>query len=68
VADYPASQVSIGSETWKTSICYWGDTYWDILVDLHADEGTTVSDLVMSARVYPERDSFRYEIGLIYVP
>jgi len=68
VKDYPASEVSIGGETWKSSFCYWEETYWSILIDLHVDQELVVSDLVMSAKVYPEGEWYRYEIGLIYVP
>ena len=68
IVEYPANVVSIGTESWKNSICRWMGEYWDILVDLYVDDIDEISDLVLGARVFPVEEGYRYEIGLVYVP
>ena len=68
IKDYPASRVSIGTKTWESCICMWQGDCWDVLIDLHIDDEADVSDLVLSAKVLPDGDHFKYDVGFVHVP
>jgi hypothetical protein len=64
---YGASLASLPEETWKTSVCQWQLTHWDVLVDLFTiEEGP--SDLVLFAEVFEQGEVYHTEIISVHVP
>ncbi len=68
IQGYPASKVSLGPDTWTTSICRYEDEGWSVLIDLYVDAEVVVSDLVLGAKVKPADSSFSFDVGFVYVP
>lgn len=67
VASYGATLVCLPEECWRTSVCQWMWSYWDVLVDLYtAEEGP--SDLVLAVRVFERGSDFEFEFESIHVP
>jgi hypothetical protein len=67
VANYGATLVRLPEEAWRTSVCQWMRSYWDVLVDLYtAEEGS--SDLVLAVRVFELGADFEFEVESIHVP
>lgn len=67
IEGYGLPLAPLSSETWKTSVCLWMEGYWDVLVDLYVGDGEA-SDLVLFAKVFPNNGTFKFEVGLVYVP
>ena len=67
VASYGATLVCLPEDSWRTSVCQWMLSYWDVLVDLYtAEEGS--SDLVLVVRVFEQENDFEFEVESIHVP
>jgi len=67
VLGYGCSLAPLSEEVWERSRYQWMDEYWEVVVDLCTKE-EGVSDLALSCRVFPLENSFKYELGLVYVP
>ncbi|MBK8257899.1 MAG: hypothetical protein IPK82_35185 [Polyangiaceae bacterium] len=67
VADYGEQLVDLPEETWKTSVCQWMGTRWEVLVDLWTVESGR-SDLVLFVNVSECKTGFRFEVYSLYVP
>ena len=67
VERYPATLTSLPEAAWDSSVCIWGGSHWEVLVDLWTrEEGP--SDLVLHAQVHPVSGGFRFNVQSIYVP
>ena len=67
IHDYGAQLTSVPEETWRTSVCQWTGSRWEVMVDLYTvDEG--VSDLILHVRVYEEDSDYIFDVHLVYVP
>jgi len=67
VANYGATLVRLPEEAWRTSVCQWMRSYWDVLVDLYTvEEGS--SDLVLAVRVFACGADYEFEVKSIHVP
>jgi hypothetical protein len=67
IEDYGAQLTSLPEDTWKTSICQWLESHWDVMVDLYAvDEGA--SNLILHVHVYEDGPSFAFEVHFVYAP
>jgi hypothetical protein len=67
VESYVDKLVLLPEETWASSVCQWEGGWWAVLVDLYT-ENQAPSDLVLSARIYEDRDFFRFQVEAVYVP
>lgn len=67
VLDYVSKLTPLLGSSWDRSCCQWMGEHWDLITDLCTHE-EGVSDLVLSARVYPLHSGFKFDFGLIYVP
>ena len=66
IEDYGEELISLPEDAWDSSVYVWQRGYWDVLVDLWTrNEGH--SDLVLSVRVYEERESYRFEVQMVCV-
>ena len=69
IGDYPAERVFVGPKTWKHSVYWWQEGYWDVLVDLHIDDDLEeVSDLVLPVKVTLIDGSTFFAPNFIHVP
>ena len=66
IAQYGSELVALTAQTWDTSVCQWMGNYWDVLVDLYAQEG--LSDLVIFVRVRHSGTDYLIGIVSVYVP
>jgi hypothetical protein len=67
IADYGETLLPLPAQTWDTSVTLWQRDYWDVLVDLWTEPGRR-SDLVLHVEVREAGDSYRFRVGLVYVP
>jgi hypothetical protein len=67
VEEYGAHLIALPQESWNSSVCIWVGEFWDILVDLYAEEEGR-SDLVLQVHIREAKDGYRYEVVLVYVP
>jgi len=67
IQDYGAQLASLPEETWRTSVCQWLGTHWDVMVDLFTEE-EGASDLILHVRVWEEGSTYVFEVHLVYVP
>ena len=67
IKDYGKTLIELPKETWDSSIYIWAENHWDVVIDLWTEnEGR--SDLVLSAKVTQENDTYLVEIYMVYVP
>lgn len=62
--------VNIGSlpdEAWSSSVCRWMRGYWQVLVDLYADNGDE-TDLVLFCKVFEVDGGFQFQVDSVHVP
>ena len=67
IIDYGETLIELPDATWKTSVCQWMGSHWDLLLDLWTAESGE-SDLVLGARIFEDGSKFRIEIESVYVP
>lgn len=67
INDYGARLVSLPEETWHSSACQWMGSYWDVLVDLFAEE-EGLSDLALSVRIREFAGGYSFEVLSVHVP
>ena len=67
VRSYGANLTELPDETWRTSVCIWTGSRWDVLVDLWTQEEGR-SDLVLHAHVIDENPGYKIVIDLVCVP
>lgn len=67
IEDYPDTLGPLAEECWKTSVCAWARTHWEVLVDLNSENGER-TDLVLHVRVYEVDQRYEFQPDLIYVP
>lgn len=67
IHDYPDKLGSLTAAAWETSTYLWMGSYWEVLLDLSAHDGST-TDLALHLRVFENKDVFEFEPGLVYVP
>jgi hypothetical protein len=67
IQNYGKRLIELPEESWRSSACIWVGNKWDVLIDLWTeDEGA--SDLVLSAWVTEEQNSFKFYVYMVYVP
>jgi hypothetical protein len=67
VSEYGENIVNVPEESWKTSVCQWMGSHWQVLIDLWTSESGR-SDLVLSACVIEDGAQYRFRIDGVYVP
>ena len=67
ICGYGETLVELSDETWKSSICMWYGTHWEVLVDLWTLEAGR-SDLVLSVSVTEAASGIRFKVHMVYVP
>lgn len=67
ISEYGGTIAPLPEETWRTSVCQWQLTHWEVLVDLFTVEDGR-SDLVLDVRVYEDDGGFIFRPYLVYVP
>jgi hypothetical protein len=67
IQSYDATLISLPQESWKTSVCIWYGSYWDVLIDLWTQE-EGASDLVLGARVTEAKSGYSFQVEMVYVP
>ena len=66
IDDYGDKLVSLPEDSWKTSICVWNGTYWDILVDLFTLEQGR-SDLVLFIHATESSNNIEFKVEDVHV-
>jgi hypothetical protein len=67
IQSYGATLVELPQDSWKSSVCIWSGSHWDVLVDLWTKE-EGASDLVLGARVAEAEPGFSFQVQSVYVP
>lgn len=67
VADYGEALIPLPEESWDSSVALWQGSFWEVLVDLYG-EPRTRTDLVLHVQVFEDGASYRFHVGLVYVP
>jgi hypothetical protein len=68
LSDYGAELTSLPDDTWKSSVCQWTGSYWDVLVDLYTKEEEEGSDLCLAVRVKESSSGYTFAVHSIHVP
>ena len=67
IAAYGGALAILPEESWRTSICQWQLSFWEVLVDLFTEEERR-SDLVLHVRVFERGAGFVFKVHHVYVP
>jgi len=67
IEDYGEVIIELPDETWDTSVYICYGNYWNVLIDL-STEGEGLSDLVLNAEVRENKNEYKFDVRLVYVP
>lgn len=67
IDDYGEELIELPDETWNTSTYLYQGSYWSVFIDLFT-KNEDLSDLVLSVEVREDKDDFKFDIYLVYVP
>lgn len=67
IEDYGEKLVSLPPRWWTSSEVQCMGEHWEVSVDLWTD-ASSPSDMVLALRVREHRQSFKFEVHMVYVP